>query len=120
MKVNQLMTKNIICVSPFSTAAEASQIMIKKRVRRLLVVQNNILIGVLTHNDLPQSINSQLTVKDIMTINPVSIIENAEIQDAIRIMKQLNIGGLPVVNNLGHAIGIITSFDINNNQKKIK
>lgn len=114
MIIKQIMTSNLICISPFASAAEASSLMIKFRVRRLLVVENNILIGLISHNDLPQQIKPQLSVKDIMTINPVSVNENADISEAAIIMQQLNIGSLPVINDYGNAVGIITNYDLNN------
>ncbi len=107
------MTKNLVCVSPYTTVAETSSIMIKHRLRRVLVVENNFLIGIVTYNDIPQNIKPQLSVKDIMTINPVTINENSDVLEAAQIMKNLNIGSLPVINNLGQAVGIITSFDLN-------
>ncbi len=113
MYVNQIMTTNLICISPFSKAADASAIMIKHRVRRLLVVEDNLLIGIITHNDLPRNINPQLSVKDIMTVNPVSINENATLNEAVRVMRNLGIGSLPVINNFGKAVGILTNYDLN-------
>ena len=106
------MTKKIICVSPYSSVSYSSQIMIKHRLRRLLVVENNILVGIITHNDLPQQIKPQLLVKDIMTINPITVNENDDIHSAIIVMRQINIGSLPVVNDFGHLVGLITNYDI--------
>lgn len=115
MTVGNIMNTNLICISPFSSASEASSMMIKLRVRRLLVVDNNILVGIVTHNDLPQNISSQLKVKDVMAINPVKINQRESLVSAKQLMYNLGIGSLPVVDDFGRAVGIITNYDLNQN-----
>jgi CBS domain-containing protein len=112
MIVKQAMTTNLIYMSPYTMVSEAAQLMLKKRVRRLLVVENKMLIGIVSHNDLPPQIKPQLRVQDIMTINPITVNENTDIIDAVSVMRQLNIGSLPVINDYGQAVGIITNYDI--------
>ncbi len=114
MYVYQIMNTNLICISPFSSVADASFLMIKQRLRRLLVVEDNLLIGIITHNDIPKNIKPQLKVKDIMTVKPVVINEFATIEEARVLMKNFNIGCLPVINNSGNAVGILTNYDFSN------
>ncbi len=73
-------------------------------------------IGVLHRN---MTIEEQaLKVKKVkrsengMIIDPVTLHENALIGDAINIMKEFKIGGIPVVNDNNRLVGIITNRDL--------
>lgn len=47
-----------------------------------------------------------------MIINPITLHENATVQDALNIMKEYKIGGIPVVNDDNKLQGIITNRDL--------
>ena len=52
-----------------------------------------------------------MNVRDVMTSNPRTVSPNDAIQVAARIMKEEDIGVVPVVDN-GRAVGIVTDRDI--------
>jgi CBS domain-containing protein len=54
----------------------------------------------------------QLTVKKIMTHDVITIQANETIYDAAKLMLDHKISGLPVIDNKGELIGIITESDI--------
>ncbi|MGE0568169.1 MAG: IMP dehydrogenase [Bacteroidia bacterium] len=47
-----------------------------------------------------------------MIIDPVTLNENSVIQDALNMMKENKIGGIPVVNNQNKFVGIVTNRDL--------
>lgn len=47
-----------------------------------------------------------------MVIDPVTLNESALISDALRLMKEHKIGGIPVVSEKGQLVGIITNRDL--------
>ncbi|HLR68024.1 CBS domain-containing protein [Virgibacillus alimentarius] len=47
-----------------------------------------------------------------MTSNVYTVNETQSVQDAANLMSQYNIGSVPVVNNAGQMVGIITDRDI--------
>lgn len=51
------------------------------------------------------------TVREMMTSNPESIDVDATVQDAARIMEDLNVGSVPVLSG-GRVAGIVTDRDI--------
>ncbi|WP_339229718.1 CBS domain-containing protein [Oceanobacillus sp. FSL K6-2867] len=51
-------------------------------------------------------------IRDIMTSNVMTINETQSVQEAAAIMSQYNVGAIPVVNNSGQMVGIITDRDI--------
>ena len=52
-----------------------------------------------------------MKAKDIMTSRVVSVEADTPILQAVRIMLQRRVSGLPVVDNDGHLVGIITEGD---------
>jgi IMP dehydrogenase len=47
-----------------------------------------------------------------MTANPISIDKDANLADAAKLMAKHNISGLPVTENTGKLVGIVTKSDI--------
>ncbi|NNE27277.1 MAG: IMP dehydrogenase [Saprospiraceae bacterium] len=47
-----------------------------------------------------------------MIIDPVTLTENANVGDALQLMKNYKIGGIPIVDNKGQLIGILTNRDL--------
>ncbi len=54
---------------------------------------------------------NQVTVADIMIENPLTIKPTATLTEALKIMRESKIGCLPVVNDSGELVGIITEMD---------
>ncbi|MFW8596373.1 CBS domain-containing protein [Cribrihabitans neustonicus] len=53
-----------------------------------------------------------MQVQDIMASNPTCCGENATIQEAARLMAEQSIGALPVVDDSGEPVGVVTDRDI--------
>lgn len=126
MLVRMRMTKNPIFVSPNVSILEAWKIMQRFQVRRLLVMEKDKLVGIVTERDLRSVSPSQATslsifelnylleklkVKDAMTPNPITIDADAPIEEAAIIMRENKISALPVLEKK-EVVGIITETDI--------
>lgn len=53
-----------------------------------------------------------MQVKDRMTCNPVTIIEDASFEDALLMMKEKSIRRLPISSKEGHLVGIVVEKDL--------
>ncbi len=113
MEVTDWMTRNPVCIDPNDTLAKAKELMDTGRFRRLPVIENNKLIGILTERDLRQhwSRLDSTKVADGMTRNPVTIDPQVPAEDVARLLLRHKIGGLPVVEN-GRLIGIVSTSDL--------
>ncbi len=60
-----------------------------------------------------------LSAMDIMTENPVTVLPEAEISLAAKLLLEKHINGLPVVDDTGSLVGIICQSDLIAQQKKI-
>ena len=47
-----------------------------------------------------------------MITDPITLLENALVEDALKIMSENKIGGIPVINSRGKLVGIITNRDL--------
>lgn len=124
--VKDWMTPNPICITPETTLPEAHRIMKEHNIRRLPVVKDGKLLGIITRGDVRGAepseatslsffelnyLLSRLTVDRIMTHNPITIRPDETVYDAARLMLQNKIAGLPVVER-GQLVGILTESDI--------
>ncbi len=126
MFVKNKMTTNPFTISPDQTIPDAHEIMSKNGIRRLPVVKDGKLVGIISKEDVLRASPSQATtfsigeityllsktkVSRIMTKNPVTISSKALLEEAAILMRDNNIGFLPVVDD-GKLIGIITESNI--------
>jgi acetoin utilization protein AcuB len=113
MFIRECMTKEPVTVEPAETLARAEAKMKTGGFRRLPVVHEGKLIGILSEYDLrrfPDSLESTL-VGAAMTPNPVTISPSATLEHAVALLKGSEIGALPVVDH-GRPVGIITASNL--------
>jgi CBS domain-containing protein len=58
------------------------------------------------------SVANELTVADLMTLDPVVIDVDAPLEEAERSMRDRHISGLPVVDEHGALVGVISQTDV--------
>ena len=124
--VRDWMTSKPITVSQSSPIREAYWLMIDNKIRRLPVMDHDRLVGIITLEDLRRAeppigigldlvkitdILSKMTVRQVMTKDPMTISPNASLIDSARMMLENRISALPVIED-EHLVGIITESDI--------
>ncbi|MFP3254862.1 MAG: IMP dehydrogenase [Thermoplasmata archaeon] len=112
-----LIIREVITIAPENTVAEAIKLMEEKRIAGLPVVDKGILVGIITGRDVRFLKEKEKKVNEIMTKNPVTGKENITIEEAMNIMQQHRIEKLPIVDNSGKLMGLITAKDIIKRQK---
>lgn len=116
MKVKTLMITDPITITEDVSIQEAIKIMQINSIRHLPVVgTENILKGFITLNDsklgLIPSMLGDVTLKDLMVANPVTVGPEDDIETAAQLIYHHKIGGMPVVSG-EKLVGIITETDI--------
>lgn len=126
MFVKRRMSQPVITVPPEMPIGDALQLMQREHIRRLPVVDNGRLVGIVSDKDLLHAspsdatslsvwelhyLVSKIRVQDVMTTNVVTVHEDTPIEEAAHLMVDNKIGGLPVVNN-GNVVGLITETDL--------
>lgn len=77
-----------------------------------IVDKENKLIGIVTNRDLRFEKDTRKPLRDIMTKNVISTNQGTTFAEAAEILQQHRIEKLPVVDNEGHLVGLITYRDI--------
>jgi len=126
MLVRDVMTRNLITVDPETSFTDALKIMRENRIRRLPVLEDGKLVGIVTEKDILYASPSKATtldvwelhyllnklkIREIMTRDVVTIQEDTPVEEAAKIMADNKIGALPVVKG-NELVGIITETDI--------
>ena len=127
MLIKDWMTKDPVTITEDTSMIKAIHIMKERRFRRIPVVTNGRLVGMVTDRDLKEASPSKATtldvhelyyllaelqVKEIMSRNPVSVLANDTVEHAAQVMLEHTISGLPVVDEDGKVVGIITQSDV--------
>lgn len=125
MRVRDLMTAKPITVDPETPMLEARQRMVEERIRHLIVVEEDRVVGIVTDRDIRLNLPSpatslsvwelnfllaKLTVGGVMSTGVLVVDPDRPIAEAARIMMEHKIGALPVVHE-GRLIGIVTESD---------
>jgi acetoin utilization protein AcuB len=107
------MTQHPVIVSPQDILATAQEKMTTGHFRRLPVVHDGALVGILTDRDVRRhvGVEERTRVAAAMTETPLTVSPATIVEEAVQLMLKHQIGGLPVVEN-GKVVGIITTSDI--------
>ena len=126
MKVKELMVKDVATLDINEELSLADDIMKLGRIRHMPVVDDGVLVGIISQRDLykaslasamgfgekaKRDFLKSLKVKEIMITDVITISPEADIKEAGKIMLDKKIGCLPVVEGSKLA-GLITETDL--------
>ena len=127
MKIYDVMKTPVVTVASDLPIEEAFEIMKKKGFRHLPVVDNDGLItGIVSDKDLRQALvpvdkvrsnkryfyfKNLIFVQDVMTVNPICIKPDMDVDEVAFLLYSKKISALPVVENL-KIVGIVTESDL--------
>jgi CBS domain-containing protein len=66
VKVSEVMTKTLITVDPDTSLREAARIMSANRIRRLPVLKDNKLVGIVVASDFVRNVGKKTTTEEIL------------------------------------------------------
>lgn len=126
MIVRHYMSTELVTVEPETKLLDAADLMKKHDIHRLPVLDQGLLLGLVTGSTIEEAMPStatsmsaqesnyllnKVTIKDVM-IKEVLVIEpDVFLEDAAALMLENNVGALPVIEN-DRLVGIITDKDI--------
>jgi len=115
MLVSNRMTREPETIEPQDLLSRAAHKMKAGGFRRLPVVSDGKLVGILTDRDLRQHRGhfEHTKINGVMTENPITAAASMTVEEAAQIMLRHQIGGLPVVSE-GRLVGMITVSDVLN------
>ena len=96
---------------------DALLVMSEKALGMVLITNNNNLLGIFTDGDLRRVLETKnnfndLTMKEVMTSNCVSISADKPAVLAVQIMEEFKLNSLPVVDNDNQVVGAINTYTL--------
>jgi acetoin utilization protein AcuB len=125
MKVVDIMTRDPLSVGPAETVGQADELMAENKIRQLPVVNGRELVGIITDRDIRSFLSASLLytpearekalmtpVADVMTTEPITLSPDDDLSEAVELLIDEKIGGIPVVDETEGLIGIVTYVDV--------
>ncbi len=125
MKVTNVMTNHPVGVAPEDPIQQTLEIMDKENFRQLPVTDQKELIGIITDRDIrsflggrsisfleAQEVAMKTKVATVMTDKPITLSPDDDLREAVELLLEEKVGGIPVVDPDGGLIGIITYVDV--------
>ena len=121
MTAGEYCNREVIIVEPTVSVTEAAVLMRRHHVGDLVVVEKSgevtRPVGIITDRDIVIEVMAQkidpdsLTVKDIMSTDPVSMTETTSLLDTLDLMKQRGVRRVLVVSDNGSLQGLMSADD---------
>jgi acetoin utilization protein AcuB len=120
------MTESVLAVETYDSIALARELMAKHRINQLPVLDNDVVVGIVTDRDLrdayPTSMDiadtkkidefaARYTVEEVMTHSVFTVAPDTPLREAVALLRQHRIGALPVL-KAKSLVGIITRSDV--------
>jgi CBS domain-containing protein len=117
MQVKELMTRDVRVISPDDTIERAAQLMGQIDAGVLPVGDNDRLIGMITDRDIAvrgvaEGCSPSAKVRDIMSQEVCYCFDDADADDVLENMAEIQIRRMPVVNHDKRLVGIVSITDI--------
>jgi len=116
--LNQVIKKTIL-INPKKSLLEARKILLKHRISRLIVSENEKPVGILTEKDLIKAIYridakpiESTRVSEIMSKDLITIMEGSTLSECAKLMLDNNISSVIVLKKNQGLAGIITKTDL--------
>lgn len=125
--VRRWMQQPVVTIGVAASVREAAALMREREIRHLPVLDaRERLVGIVTDRDLRQVIldvaigrvgadaeqAGDLGLREVMTWGVVTVTPATDLREAARVMREQRLGALPVVDEAGHVLGILTERDL--------
>jgi len=126
IRVADWMSEGVLAVETFDSISIARQLMAKHRINQLPVLDNDVLVGIVTDRDLRDAYPTSMmihrgkeidefadtvTVEEVMSHDVFTVRPDTPLKKAVGLLRRHRIGSLPVVKDR-NLVGIITRSDI--------
>ncbi len=137
MRVQEIMNRDVATVHPDTPLTEVVELLIRRRVKAVPVLDADRVVGIITGGDLlqragmglrlslqrslpPAELADQMqelaaqhkTAADVMSAPVVTAREEAKVTEAVQLMTRKRLKRLPVVNAEGRLVGIVSRLDV--------
>lgn len=127
LTVRDIMSTDLVVASPDQLLSEVTRILNQNRFRRLPIISDHILFGIITATDIMNYLGSGrvfeklvtghvdevvcVPIRELMSKNLFLTHPHITVTEACQEMLEKNVGALPVIED-NHLVGLITEFDM--------
>lgn len=118
IRVGEVMRKTVVSTNADSTVVKAASLMKKYNIGSVIALDNGKAVGILTERDIVRNVIAEfknpnkIKIREAMS-RPLRVITpEVTLEDAAKVMKKFGVRRLPVINENGELVGIITENDI--------
>ena len=118
MLIRDVMTRTPTCCQPSDTIDRVARMMVEHDCGEIPVCDDAALVGVITDRDITCRAvatgrnPSTVQARDVMTSQVFTLSENDELDDALILMEKKLVRRLPVVDDRGRVVGILSQADL--------
>ncbi len=125
--ISHIMTTDVITVHTAQNVSEVRKLLAGKGIHHIPVVSGKKLLGIISSTDLMQldikryganekevdaMMDHEFSIENVMVKDPVSLKEGQTVRDAATLLSEGSYHSLPVQNDAGELVGIVTSTDL--------
>jgi CBS domain-containing protein len=116
--VDSMMAKKPETVDLDLTVMEAAGILAKRMERCLIVAKDDFVLGIVTPSDMVDKVlaaganAAKVYVRDIMSTPVITVGAKSTVAKAAELMSEYGVGTLPVVDEAGALVGLISSVEL--------
>ena len=117
-KVGDVMAKDVVCLDADESIESACKTMAERKIGSVVVTVEGKPAGIFTERDLLTKVYlkgvdmKSAKLRDFMSAPLITIRPNVSVREAARIMRQMKVRRLPVLDEQGKLVGIFTSADL--------
>ena len=120
MQVKNLMSEDLITVDKDQSLSDALKLLRKHNVSRLPVTNNKELVGIISERDIANKLGSskyesmpasRLHISSVMVKDVFTVPETMQLDEVAKLMLENGIGSVPVMNDDGKMVGIVSKAD---------
>jgi CBS domain-containing protein/anti-sigma regulatory factor (Ser/Thr protein kinase) len=115
LKIGEVMTREVVTIGPEQTIAELDELLRVNGIAGVPVLADGNLVGIVSVQDLIRALKAgalQEPVARWMTANVITLRQDESVIEAVRAFARYRVGRLPVVDDEGRVVGIVTGGDI--------
>jgi len=110
--VKDAMSREFIIIKKGEAIAEAKKLLLTNDTRVIFVMDKKKVEGIITQGDFMKDSDDSKPCSSIMSTPLISISQESNLQEGAKLLTNNRIGQLPVLNEVGELVGIITERDI--------
>ena len=117
LKISQVMTADVVTFSPDMSMLEALDLIQKNHISGAPVTQNGEVVGIISTEDLIRALRDgriDRKVSDYMSTSLITANANDQVVEALKVFARKTVGRLPVLDENGKLVGLLTKGDITN------